>query len=85
MSGFPAQGIWQKDRESQNLTLKVSGMCLQDFHRTGENRALLFGGQHKQNNVHQDPDERSSDPTEAEPDLRASPGEVSCGEEAYAQ
>ena len=41
--------IWQRDWEAPgNLTLKISGIWLQNFHRTGETQAL---GRHKQNPV----------------------------------
>ena len=54
-------------------------MCLQDFHRTGENRDSALGGQHKQNNVCIKTQMKGAViPQEAEPDLPASPG-VSCG------
>ena len=38
---FTSLGTWES---SGNLTLKVSGIWLQDFHRTGENRDFSLGG-----------------------------------------
>ena len=54
--------IWPRDRELPgNLTLKASGNWLQSFHGTGGNRDS-WRTQTK-SYVHQDPGERSSDPT----------------------
>ena len=60
-SRFPNLGIWQRDWEPPgNLTLKASGIWIQNFHRTGETDS-----QRTQTKpcAHQDPGERSSDPT----------------------
>ena len=49
---LPSLRIRQKDREfPENLTLKVSGIWLQDFHGTGGNRDTSLG-RHKQNLAH---------------------------------
>ena len=57
---FPTWG-WQRNRESPgNLTLKASGIWLQNSHRTGETDS--WRAQTKPCS-HQDPGERSSDPT----------------------
>ena len=55
-------GFGQRDWESSgNLTLKISGIWLQNFHRTGEAEIL---GRHKQKScAHQDPGARSRKPT----------------------
>ena len=76
MSGFPAWGSGKRTGNLQGiLTLKVSGMCLQDFHSTGENRDSTLGGQHKQNPVCIKTQMKGAViPQEAEPDLPASPG-----------
>ena len=52
-----------------NLTLKASGIWLQNFHRTGETDS--WRAQTK-SCAHQDPGERSNDPQETEPDLPVS-------------
>ena len=53
-------GIQQRDWESPgNLTLKVNGIWLQNFHRTGGSRD--FWKAQTKPCVHQDPGERSSD------------------------
>ena len=58
---LPKLGSQQRDWESpQNLTLKVSGIWLQNFHRTGDKETL---GRTKLC-VHYNPGERSSDPIE---------------------
>ena len=58
---FPNVGIWQRDWGSPgNLTLKASGIWLQNVHRTGETAS--WRAQTKPC-VHQDPGERSSGPT----------------------
>ena len=58
---FPNLGIQQRDRESPgNLTLKVSGIWLQIFHRTGE---TVSGRVQTKPCAHQDPGERSGDST----------------------
>ena len=58
---FPDLGIWQRNWDpSGNLTLEASGIWLQNFHRTGETDS--WRAQTKLC-VHQDPGERSSDPT----------------------
>ena len=63
---LPSLGIRQRDWESPgNLALKASGICLQDFHRTGGNRSCSLGG-HKHSCAHQDPEERSRTPQETE-------------------
>ena len=55
---FPNLGVWQSVRESPgNLTLKASGIWLQNFHRTGETDS--WRAQIKLC-VHLDPGERSS-------------------------
>ena len=57
-------GVQQRDWESPgNLTLKVSRIWLQDFHRTGGNRLHSWRTQTR-SCMHQDPGERSSDLTE---------------------
>ena len=44
----PSLGNWQRDWESPgNLTLQSSGIWLQDFHRTGENRPQTWKAQKK--------------------------------------
>ena len=63
---LPNLRIQQKDWESSgNLTLKVSGIWLRSFHRTGETETL--GGEksktQKKPCVREDPGERSSDCT----------------------
>ena len=65
---FPNLGIWQRESEPPgNLTLKASGIWLQNSPRTGETDS-----RRAQHCVHQDPGERNSDPREAEPDLPVS-------------
>ena len=39
------------------MALKAIGICLQDFHRTGENRDSSLGGHKKKSCMHQDPEE----------------------------
>ena len=49
---LPSLRIWQRDwGSSGNLTLKASGIWLEDYRRTGENRDSTFGG-HRQNLAH---------------------------------
>ena len=51
-SQVPNLGVWKQEEESlENQTLKASGIWLQDFNRTGENRDSTLGG-HTQSNVH---------------------------------
>ena len=60
-SRFPNLGIWQRDWEPPgHLTLKASGILIQNFHRTGETDS-----QRTQTKpcAHQDPGERNRDPT----------------------
>ena len=55
---FPNLGIWQRESEPPgNLTLKASGIWLQNSPRTGETDS--WRAQHC---AHQDPGERNSDP-----------------------
>ena len=64
---FPNLGIWQKDCETPgNLTLEASGIWLQTLHRTRKTDS--WRAQTKAC-VHQDPGERSSDPTRDWPRL----------------
>ena len=49
---LPNLEVWQWEEEFlENQTLKASGICLQDFDRTGGNRDSTLGG-HKQSSVH---------------------------------
>ena len=58
---FPNLGIWQRDWEAPgNLTLKASGIWLQNCSRTGETDSWRTKTKLC---VHQEPGERSSDPT----------------------
>ena len=57
---LPNLGIRQRDGNPGNPTLKDSGIWLQNFHRTGENRDARRA-QTKQC-AHQDPRKRNSDP-----------------------
>ena len=71
-------GTQQRDwKPPVNLTLKASGIWLQNFHRTGERDS--WRAQTKPC-VHQGPGESSSDPHKTEPDLpmraQSSPAEV---------
>ena len=70
---FPNLGIQQMDWEPpRNLTSKVNGFCLQNFHRTGE---IHFWRAQTKPCVHQDPGERRSrppPPQETELDLPVS-------------
>ena len=59
---LPSLGIWSRNWESPgNLTLRARRVWLQSFHRTGGNRDP-WRTQTK-SCAHQDPGERSSDPT----------------------
>ena len=58
---FPNLGIWQRAWEPLgNLTLKTSGISLQNFHRTGKTDSWRPQTKHC---VHQDSGEKSSDTT----------------------
>ena len=67
---LPSLGIQQRAWESPgNLTLRASGIWLQDFHRTGGNRDSSLG-EHKQNCVHTETKRKGAvTPQEAEPKL----------------
>ena len=67
---FTSLGTWES---SENLTLKVSGIWLQDFHRTGENRDFSLGGR-QQNLACTKTQRKSSNVKETEPKLPASVG-----------
>ena len=75
-SGFPIwgshKGIWQSQSPG-NLTLKASGIWLQDFHRTGGNRLHSWRTQTK-SCAHQGTGKGAESPPETEPDLPASVG-----------
>ena len=58
---FPNLGIWHRDwAPPGNLTLETSGIWLQNFHRTGKTDSWKT---QTKPCVHQDPGERSNDPT----------------------
>ena len=64
---FPNLGVWKRDWEpSENLTLEASQIWLQNLHRAGETDS--WRAQTKAC-THQDPGERSSDPTRDWPRL----------------
>ena len=43
--GLLSQGLWQwEEKTPENLSLKVSGVWLQELHRTGGNRNSTLGG-----------------------------------------
>ena len=72
-------GVQQRDWESPgNLTLKASRIWLQDFHGTGGNRLHSWRTQTR-SCMHQDPGERSSDPTEDWTRPKCWCWRVSCG------
>ena len=72
---LPSLGIWQRDWESLgNLALKVSGIYLQDFHRTGGDRDSRLG-RHEQNLAHTKTQRKGAvTQQKAEPKLPASVG-----------
>ena len=79
---FPNLGIWQRYWEPPgNLTLKASGIWLQNFHRTGETDSWRT---QTKSCAHQDPGESSSDPTRdwARPAYEC-PGVSSWGEDQH--
>ena len=58
---FPSPGTWQRDWEHPgNLTLKSSGIWLQNLHKTEETDSWKAEAKPC---AHQDPGERSNDPT----------------------
>ena len=70
---LPSLGIWQRVWEFPgNLTLKTSGIWLQDFQRTGENRLQSWRAQNILCTKTQENGRVT--PTETEPDLPASAG-----------
>ena len=77
MSGFPGGDLTKELGILGNLTLKATGILLQDFYRTGENRDSSLRG-HKQNLVcTKTQKKRAGTPQETEPKLPASVGGIS--------